>query len=530
MKTRSTIVLFFVLVLGYSIGYGQSVSSNYKDGTIYVKTWDLIPDNLATYVEQQGLLQTTLSIFGIEKIEKAFKTEGTSISHVYRIDFKQIWLVNQLISVLKTLPLIEYAEHAPLYQLSYMPNDFNTGFQSGLVQVQADKAWDIHKGTNKIVIAIIDNGVNIHHEDLVENLWVNTDEIPGNGIDDDQNGYVDDVYGADVADGDGNPIPPDKGAPAFVHGTHCAGVAAASTDNGVGIASLGYAAKIMSVKATPNSTSGNVLTSSYEAVDYALKNGADIISMSFGSKTQQLTWNVLLAQAELQGTLLIAAAGNDNSEDIYYPAGYDQVLSVAAVDGNDQKASFSNYGETIDVAAPGVVVRSTFFPGNSTYGNLSGTSMACPMVAGLAAMLKSYNEELSPQELITLIKSGCDDISSSNSAYTNKLGAGRINALNSIQLVSGVNLNETLSSDFTYDVYPNPVHDLIRFKTSDDVGVGSVLRLYDVSGKLIREYKPGLVVKETPIFFEVGELNEGVYTVQFQYNSFVKTTRILKLP
>lgn len=530
MKTQSTIVLFFILVLGYSLGFSQYVSSNYKDGTIYVKTWDLIPDDLATYVEQQNLLQTTLTIFGIQKIERAFKTQGTSIQHVYRIDFREFALVNQLIAIFSNLPLVEYAEKAPLYQVSYMPDDFNTALQSGLVQVQADQAWEIHKGGDNVIIAIIDNGVNIQHEDLLPNLWINKNEIPNNGIDDDLNGYVDDYYGYDVADGDGDPIPPNKGAPAFVHGTHCAGIASASTDNGVGIASLGYKAKIMSVKATPNSTQGNVLTSTYEAVDYALKNKADVISMSFGSQTSQLTWNVLLAQAEQQGTLLVAAAGNDNSESVYYPAGYEGVLSVAAVDGSDQKASFSNFGETVDVAAPGVVVKSSFFPGNSAYGNLSGTSMACPMVAGLAAMLKSYDKDLTAQELRTLIVGGCDDISESNTGYDGKLGAGRINALNSIQQLSGVNLSQTLDDDFSYQVFPNPASEFVYLKTNEDVASGSFLRIFDLTGKLVLEFEPGLLVKETPMRLNMADLTEGLYTVQFQFNTYVKTSRILKIP
>ncbi|MCT4559774.1 MAG: S8 family serine peptidase [Crocinitomicaceae bacterium] len=530
MKTQSTLVLFFVLMLGYSIGFSQNVSSNFKDGTIYVKTWDLIPEDLALYVEKQNLLHTTLAIFGIEKIERAFKTEGTSMQHVYRIDFKQIWLVDQLLSVLQSLAPIEFAEKAPLYKLTYMPNDFNTGLQSGLVQVEAHEAWDIHKGTDRVTIAIIDNGVNIQHEDLSPNLWVNEGEIPNNGLDDDLNGYIDDVYGFDVADNDGNPIPPDKGSPAFVHGTHCAGVASARTDNGRGVASLGYNARIMSVKATPNSTQGNVLTNAYEAVDYALKNGADIISMSFGSTTSQLTWNVLLAQAEQQGTLLVAAAGNDNSDEVYYPAGYENVLSVAAVDGNDEKASFSNYGPTIDVTAPGVVVRSTFFPGNSAYGNLSGTSMACPMVAGLAAMLKSYDESLTAAQLRSLIKSGCDDISATSGNYSGQLGKGRINAKNSIQLLSGVNLSQTLDDSFVYQVYPNPASDKIYLKTNEDVGVGSLVLIYDFTGKVVRQYEPGLLIKQTPIELDVIGLTEGLYTVQFQYKDYAKTTRILKMP
>ena len=358
--------------------------------------------------------------YDIQSMDHAFKSPG-ALQKVHRVEFTEIADVAQLIADFETLPFIEYAEKAPLYHLQFTPNDLSTSAQYALDVIEAENAWDINKGSANVVIAIVDNGVNIDHEDLSGNLWVNSGEVPGNGFDDDLNGYTDDVNGYDAADRDGNPNPP-AGAPfAFTHGSHCAGIATADTDNGVGIASIGYSVSLMSVKATRDNSDGNTLSAAFEGVDYALTAGADIISMSFGSSSGLSTWDVLINQAQTQGVLMVAAAGNDNSEDVFFPAGYDYVVSVGATDPNDNRASFSNYGSTIDVMAPGTNILSCLHDGNNNYVQLNGTSMACPLVAGLTGLLLSYDSSFSVQELKQFLASGCDNIDAQNPDFINKM-------------------------------------------------------------------------------------------------------------
>ena len=249
------------------------------------------------------------------------------------------------------------------------------------------------KGT---VVAVIDTGVDYTHKDLADNIWVNEGEIPGNGIDDDGNGYVDDVYGVDFVDGDSDPM--DEHG----HGTHVAGIIAMTPGNGGGVG-VAYGAKIMCVRA--GQANGSFASSDIaKAIKYAADNGADVINMSFGG-----TGRSYLVESALQDAfpscVLVAAAGNDGlptndafgagyllTEDIY-PAGYKYVLGVMATDNNKSLAYFSNWdfkegpGCEYEMAAPGVGIYSTL-PGNR-YACWSGTSMATPNVAAAAAILRS---------------------------------------------------------------------------------------------------------------------------------------------
>jgi subtilisin family serine protease len=274
----------------------------------------------------------------------------------------------------------------------------NTGQNGGTpgADIGAAEAWDVRTDASAITVAVIDSGMQRNHPDLSLNAWTNSDEVAGNGTDDDGNGYVDDRIGWDWANGDADPAD-DNG-----HGTHVAGTIGARGDNGVGVVGVAWRVRLMALKAMGADGSGST-SAVISAVDYAVANGAHIINASFGSTSFSRSLYDAFEAAGEQGVLTVAAAGNDavNTDELpHYPAsfGLATIVSVGATNRSDDLADFSNYGiHSVDVAAPGAVILSTL-PG-SQYGFYSGTSMATPHVAGVAALLAAEHPSWSPVQL-----------------------------------------------------------------------------------------------------------------------------------
>jgi parallel beta-helix repeat protein len=323
------------------------------------------------------------------------------------------------------------------------PNDPLYNQQWALPKIDAPNAWDIEKGDPSITIAILDTGADYNHADLADNIWNNTDEIAGNGIDDDSNGFIDDVKGWDFFNSDNAPVDD------YGHGTHCAGIVAAVTNNNIGVAGLCWNCKIMPVKIGDESRLSIVNAS--EGLVYAADNGANVISMSWSGGSSELIKDAL-AYAYGRGVVLIAAAGNDNSNAGIYPALYDNVIAVAATDSNDTRAVFSNFGSWVDVAAPGVDILSLRANGTDIYGDgasivnekyliASGTSMSCPYVAGLAALLLSKNTQCPyPAQMIqSMIPFTTDTLDTDE-----YIGTGRINASKALQQESFVAILDSI--------------------------------------------------------------------------------------
>jgi len=344
-----------------------------------------------------------------------------------------------LASKISELEDVEWAEPKFVYPVEFVPNDPFYSLQYALKKIKAQEAWDITQGDTSIVIAIIDSGVDWDHPDLQANVWINWDETPNNAVDDDFNGYIDDVRGWDFGGLNGTPDNnPMEDRPD--HGTHVAGDASAVTDNFIGIASMGYKSKIMPVKTNRDdfrSISGSpFIVYGYEGIKYAADNGAIIINCSWGGGGYSLLGQEIINYATSLGALIVAAAGNNNSFGSFYPASYNNVLSVAATDESDLKASFSNYGSGVDVSAPGVNIYSTWQ--NDTYTSGAGTSFSSPIVAGLAALVKARFPSYNPNQIAEQIRINCDDISSINPGYVNQLGRGRVNAFKSLNNLSSI--------------------------------------------------------------------------------------------
>jgi hypothetical protein len=273
--------------------------------------------------------------------------------------------------------------------------------------VSALSAWDINSGSASVVVAVIDTGVDYNHPDLAANIWANPGEVAGNGVDDDGNGYVDDVHGINAlqdAVNKGDPMDDNR------HGTHVAGTIGAVGDNGVGISGIAKQVKIMPIKFMDAGGSGR-LSDAITAIDYMVmmktNYGVNIVvsNNSWGGGGYSQALEMAIQRAQAAGIVFVAAAGNDAADiDLFpaYPASYEvaNVVAVAAIDRDQNLASFSNYGgNTVDVAAPGVAILSTL-PGGG-YGMLSGTSMAAPHVAGVLALLFSAQAGIGLEQALT---------------------------------------------------------------------------------------------------------------------------------
>ena len=345
--------------------------------------------------------------------------ENLPASDVSVVDLPRDLPVQEAVQRYEASPDVEYAEPDFVVQPTRAPNDpyytdnlyglNNIGQTGGLIDadVDAPEAWDTSSGDPRTVVAVIDEGVDTSHPDLKGNIWVNADEVPDNRVDDDSNGYVDDLNGYDFANDDATVYDADPvSGKGDEHGTHVAGTVAAKGNNGIGVTGINWQARIMVLKFL--GPDGGYTSDAIEALNYAVNNGAKISNNSWGGGGRSQALQDAIAAADSRGHLFVAAAGNGGSDGVgdnndvapNYPASYDNpnIISVAATDDADRLASFSNYGaHTVDLGAPGVSILSTL-PGDR-YGWYSGTSMATPHVTGVAALIKSRRPELDDAQL-----------------------------------------------------------------------------------------------------------------------------------
>lgn len=458
--------LFFTICLlsffGVTSTYAQKVQLQEKtepfvEGEVYIKIKDEVEiqkSKSPSDVDINKFLFFNAKIkeeFGVNAMEASFYfAKSERVRRIYRLKFQQTDKVDDLIKELRESNEIEYVEKIPIYELAFTPDDlgsvppYDSLSQNFLHLINAQGAWDLSTGDPNVVVAIVDNAIQTDHPDLIANM------IPGR----------------DVADDDSDPNPPDAG---FSHGTHVAGIAGATTNNGIGVASIGFGISIMPVKATTDVDSlGNpcyyCITHGYEGVAWAADNGADIINCSWGRNgpnsggSNEAEEDVINAAYD-QGAIIVAASGNIHYTCKNYPAGYDNVFSVVntnpidrpytglSIGGaypcayNDNDCSNINtcygafnvgpsYGDWVDICAPGFQLRSTI-PFDD-YGRKTGTSMASPLVAGLCGLVLSANPNLSRAEVLDCITFSAVDIDPLNPGYEGLLGAGRIDAYQAI--------------------------------------------------------------------------------------------------
>lgn len=293
--------------------------------------------------------------------------------------------------------------------------------------INAEKAWEITKGSREVIVAVIDTGVDHSHQDLRTQMWTNDKELNGiEGVDDDGNGFVDDVYGYDFVNNDGDPM--DDNA----HGTHCAGVIGAAHD-GEGVMGVMANVRIMGLKFLSARGSGETI-GAIKSIDYAVQMGAHVLSNSWGGGEKSQALKESIERANEKGIIFVAAAGNsrsDNDARPTYPANYkvDNVITVGSHAGKGKRSSFSNYGqETVHVFAPGSNILSTV--PNGRYKKMSGTSMATPFVAGMMGLLRTKAPNMSPAQARDLvIRTSVDNGSLRGISESN----GRVDAFNLVK-------------------------------------------------------------------------------------------------
>lgn len=402
-----------------------------------------------------------------------------NLHHVLRIDGSS--LTRDAVTQAVNAP-VEYIEKVPVANLQYTPNDLGVELGSPnqwyLHMINAPAAWDYSKGSADVVIAVVDNAFLPEHPDLIDKVSLNLAEIPNDDIDNDGNGFKDDFAGWNAVDNNGNVYIQSASSP---HGTHVAGIAAAETDNGTGMASLSFLTKWLPVKAGAGNDN---ITHGYEGIAYGATVGAKVINCSWGTFDSSATAKAVIDFALSENCFVVASAGNFATEQLVYPASYQGVISVASTTQTDAKLNTSSFGTRVNICAPGSGIWSTSHTsGSPSYAFMSGTSMASPLVAALLALMSGYAPPNSDADIIDCLYNTAQDIDGlpANSAYDSLLGHGRINAeqaMACLQAIYGLNVpSETLADGL--GLYPNPSQGLFTLQT------GSVLRwtVRDVHGK-----------------------------------------------
>ena len=434
MKSIRSLLFLTVFVLTTNAAFAQYKSNFYVEGEVLVK----FKNGTASQFARSANIQIGASVL----------EEFTDLKW-QRVKLPAGLSVRDAITRYENFAEVEYVQPNFYYHLLATPNDsqYTNSAMYGLGKIGAPSAWDLSTGSSDIVVADIDTGMRYTHEDLAANAWKNTGEIPNDNIDNDGNGFIDDYYGWDFFYNDSNPFD-DAGG----HGTHTAGTIGAVGNNGVGVVGVNWNVKIMPVKiyspAGTDSTS-TMLVNAYNYVRMMKMRGVNIrvTNNSYGGCGEacgydQATKDALDAMGDAD-ILNVFAAGNSNTNNEvspHYPSNYTSpsVLAVAASTSTDAKASFSSYGVvSVDLAAPGSGVRSTYASSDSSYANLSGTSMATPHVAGAAALLASYNPQLSAQSLKATLMNTVDVLPAWNGLV--KTG-GRLNVANALQNQTVCNL------------------------------------------------------------------------------------------
>ncbi|MCO4792170.1 MAG: S8 family serine peptidase [Bacteriovoracaceae bacterium] len=365
-------------------------------------------------------------------LDEMIEVKQIGNTHFHLLEANPTLKLSEYITDFKMQSTVDWVAPNYVYLGDYMefsPNDPVYKKQYHHSIIRSEEAWDISTGEKEIVVAVTDDGFKLDHEDL-SNIWyTNPNEIIGNGIDDDGNGYIDDTVGWDFNEGDNSPMSDSRNGS---HGTHVAGIVGAGFNNGIGVTGFGPKIKVMPLKfyGTKAWTSAMVL----ETYTYAANNGANIITTSYyiDNFVGDTAYEKALSYAYSKGLILFNSAGNGNKKQSPRTKFTKMILVASTKSKNsrrakkDHKSSFSNYGRGVDIAAPGDPIHST---GRSlSYVDMSGTSMAAPNAAGLAALIWSVHPSYTRDQVVAKLMTSTDNIDVLNTRYKNLLGSGRINA------------------------------------------------------------------------------------------------------
>lgn len=434
--------------------------------------------------------------------------------------------------------ILEWAEPDLVYEADFVPNDPNIGSQYHISKIASYAAWDLTQGDTNVVIGIVDSGSDLDHPDLAANIKYNYLEDPTNGIDDDNNGYIDDWRGWDFAGANYLSLSEDNN-PNIVssyceHGSHVSGCASQVTNNGVNGAGIGFKCKLLISKhGADNDNTGSGYSYVYNTnagLTYCYQNGAKVMNCSFGSSSPSAYTQLVINNAWAAGVVTCASAGNDGSNVVRYPAAYQNVISVASTTSSDTKSWFSNYHTTVDVCAPGSSIYSTLY--NNSYAIFDGTSMSSPICAGTVALIRSKYPSYTPTQVVNRLLLGCDSIYNINPSYVGLLGAGRINAYKSVMPLTSVEPNgqEIPASYSISQNFPNPFNPTTRINFSIPKSSFVNIVVYDAKGSkietLVNENKQS---GNYTVNFNAAVYSTGVYFYKITANGFSDVKRMMLL-
>lgn len=431
----TSVILFVSTVISTRNAFSLPIfdSSQFTPGELLIRVTPKAHNELER-LHAKSPLQKLHNRMGVRSVYRLFShiahpESNPNLERLYLLRFQIPADLHTLKAEYAAHPLIEAVEFNYIRQTQaseIIPNDPRYEEQWSLSLINMPGAWAIEKGDPGVIIAVVDTGFDYTHEDLASQTWVNVDEIPDNGIDDDNNGYIDDVHGWDFSEpptSDGNEVsqngdndPIDESG----HGTHVAGIVGAAVDNDVGIAGIAWNCTLMSIRGA--GVAGIRDDRSAAAIIYAVDNGARVINMSWGGRERSFVLRDVIDYAYARGVLMVAASGNDSEDESIFPAGYRKVISVATTQQHKQRFYQSNFGASIDIGAPGNVILSTHI--NNRYRPLSGTSMATAHVSGVAALIISKHPSLTHEEVRQILLSTADPITESPEL----VDAGNLNA------------------------------------------------------------------------------------------------------
>lgn len=473
-----------------------------------------------------------LKKFNAKEIAQKHNPQNLSVIKIPKTE--NIHDVLQEVSQLEDVELVEL-DHLQYGagKLAYIPNDsfynrqwsfsndgtFSLAPAKAGADIKMQQAWDIEKGNENTIVAVIDTGCRLDHPDLLGRYWLNPNEIDSNGIDDDHNGYIDDIYGWDFVNNTNTPAD-DHG-----HGTNIAGIIGANTNNSIGYSGINMFCKIMNLKALNKDNTG-FTSDIINALYYAANNGAKVINMSLGGG-HTVAYETAINSVINQGITVVAGMMNDNNNVKKYPAGYNNVIAVGSTDPDDKRSapffwsetSGSSYGDHISVVAPGNYIFSLNNQVPETYNHYwGGTSQATPHVVGLATLLLAQNPSLTPIEIKNIIETTADDQVGNPTedlpGFDIYYGHGRINALRALSN----NLSVSELNDITRTatkIYPNPASDIIHIDLSANQKTPTTVTFYNLQGAIVWQTTIHNLSNEIPI-----PLSEGLYILEINGNTY----------
>ncbi len=549
--------LIVLLFLALNVAVAQN-EEKYIKNQLIIKLKDC-----AFHSKKIDLSKNTLGVSSLDKLNatigiQSIKPIGNyKVTRSFLLVFKDEVDVNLELKKFQKLKDIEFVEldylvtgggNSNQNSALSVPNDTFFNKQWGLVNdgtmtgigsvavnadVDMDLAWNIQTGDPNMIIAVSDTGLKMNHPDIASRIWVNTDEIPDNGIDDDSNGYIDDVNGWDWANSDNNPTD-DQG-----HGTNCTGIIGAIANNNNLFSGVNWNSKIMPLKVLAASNNGSY-SDMANSIFYAVDNGAKIVSMSIGGTTASSVIANSIDYANLNNVMLFFCMMNTNNSVSYYPARYSlnfsNVVAVGSTNPDDTRTapffwsatSGSNYGSHINVVAPGNYIYGLNHTNNTnstTY--WGGTSQATPLVAGIASLLFAQNPSLTPLQVRTILQNtAVDEIGVSSEdlpGFDHYMGYGRVNAHAALQATLGIDENVAQQQEFQL-INPVQFNELQVYSQGQFEGDYTVT-IYSIDGKKLASSTKNITGGRNSIPFDY---SSGNYIVSLQSDSYSKIFKVTK--